>query len=88
MDEIPIYEIMMLEKTIRFDKYGWPYYGRSENVGFYYELDTAIKAVKENWCDIADEGSYKAAIVAQKIPGLYPIAITKGYFVYNEKTHE
>ena len=83
--ETPIYEIIMLEESVKIDKFGWPNYGQSENVGFYYEEETAFKAVKENWCDINDSGKYRAAFVVQKIPGLYPITIVKGYFIYNKK---
>ena len=83
----PIYEIIMFEEIITLDKFGWPHYGQSESVGFYFELDTAIKAIKENWCDINDGGKYKAAIVVQKNPGLYPISVTKGYFIYNKKAN-
>ena len=42
MDSKPIYEILMLEKPITVDEFGWPHYGRSENVGFYFEQEKPL----------------------------------------------
>jgi len=82
-DKTPIYEIVMLQKPITIDEKGWPEYGKAESVGFYYEQDTALKAVRQNWCDINDGGIYKAALVQKKIPGLYPIPQREWYFVFD-----
>lgn len=81
--DTPIYEIIMLEKPLQLDEFGWPTYGHCESIGFYYEEETALKAVKQNWCNINDGGIYKAAIVQKKLPGLYPIPQRKWYFVFD-----
>ena len=86
-DKTPIYEILMLEKPVTIDEFGWPSYGRSESVGFYYEEEIALKAVEENWCDINDSGVYKASIVRKKIPGLYPMPKQDWYFVFDNKSN-
>ena len=86
MDNVPIYEILMLEKPIIIDKSGWPSYGHSENVGFYFEEETALKAVRENWCDLNEGGAYKAAIVQRKNAGIYPLPNKEWYFIYDGNT--
>lgn len=88
MDTQSIYEIYVLEKPITIDHLGWPQYGRRESVGFYYELETAKQAVRENWIDINDGGVYNAAMIVKKKPGLYPIAIVQGYYVFNKRTEK
>lgn len=85
-DKTPIYELLMLEKPVTVDELGWPSYGRSENVGFYYEEEIALKAARENWCDIHDGGVYNAIIVQKKVPGLYPMPKQEWYFIYDKKT--
>ena len=40
------------------------------NMGFYYELDTAMLAMNENWCDI-HERCYEAGFILCRFPGLY-----------------
>ena len=87
-NETPIYRILMLEKPVTFDQFGWPEYGREEDVGFYYEEETALKAARENWADINECGSYQALLVEKLKPGLYPIAHYCGYFVWNKKTQQ
>lgn len=84
--ETPIYEILILEKPITIDELGWPSYGRSENVGFYFEEETALRAVRENWCDLNEKGGYQAAIVQRKLPGLYPLPNKEWYFIFDKKT--
>ena len=86
MDSKPIYEIIMLEKPITVDEYGWPQYGDSENVGFYFEEAKALQAVRENWCDLSDNGAYKAAIVQRKGEGIYPLPNKEWYLVFDKKT--
>lgn len=81
--EVPIYEILMLEKPITFDEKGYPQYGNVETVGFYYEEAIALKAIRQNWCDINEQGSYSAALVQKKLPGLYPITQKRWYFVFD-----
>jgi hypothetical protein len=50
--ETPIYEIHVYEEPWTLNKHGFFDYGIEECVGFYYEKETALKAVEENWCDI------------------------------------
>ena len=82
-DRTPIYEIIMLEKPITLDEHGFPSYGHLESVGFYYEEEIALKAVRQNWCDVNDGGCYNAAIIQKKIPGLYPIPQKEWYFIFD-----
>lgn len=82
-DKTPIYEIIMLTAPITIDDKGFPNYGRAESVGFYYEQDIALKAVRQNWCNVNDGGVYKAALVQKKVPGLYPIPQCQWYFVFD-----
>ncbi len=86
MADTSIYEIYVLKNPITIDKLGRPNFGYRESVGFYYELETAKKAVKENWTDINERGTYNAAVIVNKKPGLYPIALVEGYYVFNKKT--
>lgn len=79
-EQEPIYVIMMMSKPgteeIVWHRNGedkpsqLPDTGAEDRVGFYYELDTAIKAVQENWCDIQDR-AYCAAFILCHFPGLY-----------------
>ena len=57
---------------IKKDKLGWLDYGGDHRVvGFYEDLETAKKAVEENWCDLYEDGYYKYAIIEEQEPGLY-----------------
>ena len=85
MEQASIYEIYVLEDPITIDNWGRPEFGHRESVGFYYELETAQQAVKDNWTDINEKGSYNAAIIVKKSPGLYPIANYCGYYVFNDQ---
>ena len=71
MDEKPIYEIHVYSQEWTVDKKGWLEYGTDECVGFYYEKETAIRAVEENWCDLQDHYA-RAALIKEITPGLYP----------------
>ena len=60
---VPIFEVVVFEHPDREMIYHkpegdvrscFPDIGSFENMGFYYELDTAIKAMNENWCDIQE----------------------------------
>lgn len=68
--ENPIYEIYVMAEPWHLDKHGFPACGVRERVGFYYEKETAIKAVEENWCDIQDHYAH-AAEIKPIMPGLY-----------------
>lgn len=68
----PIYEIHIYEKPWTLTQYGFFEYGIEECVGFYYKKETAIRAVEENWLDLQDHYA-RAALVVEKLPGLYPL---------------
>ena len=84
--ETPIYEIYAFRDPITTDNWGRPKIGHYVSMGFYYELETAKQAVKENWTDINEKGCYNAAMVVKKGPGLYPIVDYCGYYIFNKKT--
>lgn len=86
-DETPIYEIYVYSQPWTINEQGFYEYGTSERVGFYYEKETAIKAVEENWCDIQDHYA-KAAMVKEVKPGLYsaPSRAKCWYYLWNTKT--
>ena len=88
----PIFEIMLFENPNNEMIYagdiksGYPDIGCETNVGFYYELDTAIQAMNENWYDI-QETCYYAGFVICRFPGLYNCAGKEQrlYFLWDEK---
>ena len=91
----PIFEIMVFEypdKELIYHKpegevhSGYPDTGCVNHVGFYYELDTAIQAMNENWCDI-QETVYHAGFILCRFPGLYNSALTEHrlYFLWDEE---
>ena len=54
------------------DKFGWLDLGKSHRVvGFFLDLETAKRAVEENWCDLYENGYYKYAIIEEREAGLY-----------------
>ena len=72
MDKQPsIYAIYMMSQPWHLDEANWPSCGIREFTGFYYEKETAIKAIEENWCDIQDH-CFHAAEIREITPGLYP----------------
>lgn len=88
MGDTPIYEIQALERPMKVDELGIPQFGDRESMGFYYELETAKQAVINNWTDINESGAYNAAVILKKKPGLYPISIVEGYYIFNRKTEK
>lgn len=90
----PIFEIMLFEHPNKEMTYptpegnvrsGWPDTGCIDHMGFYYELDTAIQAMNENWCDI-QETCYYAGFILCRFPGLYYAGTSRMYFLWdNEK---
>ena len=82
--EIPIYEIVMVSHCDNVDEYGLPDLGIIESVGFYYEYETAVQALHDNWCDIQDYRFY-AAFIEKKFPGLYPQSRTRQFFRWDEE---
>ena len=54
------------------DELGWLDWGKSHRVvGFFEDLETAKKAVEENWGDLYEDGYYKYAIIEEREDGLY-----------------
>ena len=43
----------------------------TRTVGYFEDLETAEKCVKENWEDIYEAGYYKYAVIEDVEPGLY-----------------
>jgi len=70
MEERPIYRILLFSKIPEESKNGWPDCGTQDDVGFYYEYETAVQAMHENWCDI-QEGMFHAGFILEHRPGLY-----------------
>ena len=73
-DRKPIYRILLFSKIPTLDRYGWPDCGTLDDVGFYYEYETAVKAMHENWCDIR-ECMFEAGFILTHYPGLYYTAL-------------
>ena len=91
----PIFEIMLFEYPNKEITYptskgnvcsGWPDTGCVANMGFYYELDTAIQAMNENWCDI-QEMCYYAGFIICRFPGIYNSVGCEGriYFFWDNE---
>ena len=85
MDEEPIYEVCVMEMPYYINESGFIECGIFERVGFYYEEETALRAVQENWCNIQDHYA-RAATVRKVIPGLYPNIEILYYFLWNQQT--
>ena len=49
-------------------------------VGYFEDLETAKKCVKENWGDIYEDGYYKYAVIEDVEDGLYRSAESKPQF--------
>ena len=83
----PIYEIVLFEKPgDTLDKIGFPDHGIEDRPAFYYELDTAIRAMNENWGDIQDH-AFSAGFIYAKFPSVYPYGgkETRMYFLWDQK---
>lgn len=87
--EQPIYEVLVYSELWQVNEQGFFDFGTEERVGFYYEKETAIRAVEENWCNIQDHYA-KAAAIRTVIPGLYqaPPLRTYLYYVWNSNTQK
>ena len=81
----PIFEIRLFEKAVS-GGFNYPDTGIDDRPGFYYELDTAIHAMNQNWADIQDH-AFHAGFILCHFPGLYECATTETrmYFVWDEK---
>jgi len=80
-DDTPIYEIYVMSEPWHLDENRYPSAGTRERVGFYYEKETAIRAVEENWCDLQDHYA-KAAEICKLVPGLYSVHSHTDYKYY------
>ena len=61
---------MIVNKDGEEEPSGFPDTGDQYEVGFYYDLKTAIEVLNSNVCDI-QEGCYNAAFILCKFQGLY-----------------
>lgn len=93
LDSRPIYAIMLFEHPAKELVYeengvhsGFPDLGRTDEPGFYYDVDTAVRAMHENACDIR-ETVYSAGFVLVKFPGMYSPAGPKEriYFLWDDE---
>lgn len=91
----PIFEIMLFEKpnsekiyhkSFGDVKSGFPDEGCQATMGFYYELDTTIQAMNENWGDI-QETCYYAGFILCRFPGVYNSVGREGriYFLWDDE---
>lgn len=62
-------------------KSGFPEFGDSRVVGYYFDFDDAVNAVLENWGDI-HEGCYNYAVVEKVEAGLYRPAASDDRLVF------
>lgn len=85
-DRKPIYRILLFSKIPTLDERGWPDCGTQDDVGFYYEYETAVRAMHENWSDIR-EYMFEAGFILTHYPGLYETATSENrtYFEWNEE---
>ena len=86
-EQPPIYEIVMVQHCDNVDRYECPDLGIVESVGYYYEYETAVRALHENWGDINECGLFEGAWIEMKYPGLYPYSGREGrqLFLWNEE---
>ena len=84
--EQPIYEVLVYSHPWTITDSGYLDFGSEERVVFYYEKETAIKAVTENWCDLQDHYA-RAAAIREVRPGLYqyPPFGAYMYFLWNSE---
>ena len=85
--EQPIYEVLVYSHPWHLDEHQLIDFGAEERVGFYYEKETAIRAIEENWCDLQDHYA-RAAAVREIKPGLYqyPPFSTYIYYLWNTES--
>lgn len=81
INQNPIFEILLFKNV---DEY--PNIGCEDHPGFYYELDTAIQAMNENWSDIQDHAFHSGLILCH-FPGMYQCAVpdARMYFVWDKE---
>jgi hypothetical protein len=69
------------------DQNGLPDIGEARTVGYYDSKEEAISRVLENRCDLW-ETIYMYAVVEYIEPGLYPIAVDRWFFKWNNDTRQ
>lgn len=79
----PIYAITCFTRFEETDL-GWPNFGDTAFMGFYYDKETAIECVKNNACDIA-ETIYGYAVVEDIPPGMYAYPRPRWFFKYDRE---
>ena len=79
-ENTPIYAITCLTRLE--ENNGWPDFGATAFMGYYFEKDVAFQAVKENRCDIA-EHCYHYAVIERILPGLYSYPKERWLFEYD-----
>lgn len=87
MGQPPIYEIVLYSRDGLYnDDLGFPDTGTEDRPAFYYELDTAVRAMHENWGDM-HECLFVCGFVYAKFPGTYPDGHTETriFFRWNDK---
>lgn len=87
--EQPIYEVLVYSHPWSLDEHNLINFGSEERVGFYYEKETAMRAIEENWCDLQDHYA-RAAAVREILPGLYqyPLFSTYIYYLWNVESQK
>lgn len=79
-DERPIFVIMVAQHPERIavaengSELDFPDFGESEIVGFFYDLDLAVSAVRSNACDIWENGCFNSVFILLRRPGIYDYA--------------
>jgi hypothetical protein len=85
-----IYPILMCE-TLKQDDNGFPDFGNTRLVGYYTNINDAIRAVETNACDI-NETCYDYAVIEGVEEGLYQCATYNDRLVfqydYNSRTYK
>lgn len=76
-----IYAITCMQ-TIEEDE-GWPSYGASKFMGYYFDKSYAFEAVQSNSCNIF-ENLYNYAVIEEIAPGLYSFPRKRWVFEYDD----
>ena len=90
--EKPIFRIFMMENADKELVYpagiksGFPDMGYNVDIGYYWDIEEAVEAVKNNVCDIR-ETIYDAAFILCHFPGVYQTTTTESrmYFRWDEE---
>ncbi len=69
-------------------------FGRSRLVGWYSDVETAIKCVEEDWADFDEAGYYNYIVIERMVEGLYNMSgfdhdgRTEWWFEYDYKLNK